>query len=396
MSSENNSPHPPRPDVALDRYLAGITSDEERARLEHWWRAASVQDKVEGVLRAPTLRPDVDPRYAASAWARIQRHVTALPLAPLHEDGQPGHERVARFGARARESASRSWLLALGKMSLRHAPMSLRVITVGGIGLTVAAGLLLVALPNRLARRGVTDVMRHYTTTVGQRATITLADGAKITLAPQTTLRVPSAFGRTTRTVWLDGEAYFDVPHVSSMPFIVQTGVIRTQVLGTAFDIRRYRDDRAVQVAVVTGKVAVTAATSQRASVTLSAGRVGVVTDSTATAATASDMAPFTGWVNGHLVFERTPVRDVLAAVGRWYGYEFRLSDSVLATRYLSASFDHQSSADVLDALKTVLHVTMTFDGNVVTLHPQPQQAATPNDKRRRTTEFLHSREVGR
>jgi transmembrane sensor len=127
----------------------------------------------------------------------------------------------------------------------------------------------------------------------------------------------------------------------------------------------------------------------------MTANRVSLVSDSTTTTTTVSDMAPYTGWVDGRLTFDRTPVHDVLTAVGRWYGYEFHLTDSALAARHLSASFDQQSPADMLAALQTVLNVTMTFDGHVVTLHPRRNSAA-PASPRRHSTEFLPSLEVGR
>jgi len=374
----------------LEAYVAGVADDVQC-------------DAARALLaRRPELAPSM---------AQLQRRLIDSTPAPV-----PVDQSWSQFRARVGMDAPQGTVLQIPAerhtvRAASHAATSHRGVAssrgawsrtprawFAGSAAILTAAIVAIVIAIVIARHDHQDAvvpMRQYATTVGQRATITLSDGARVTLAPGTSLRVPVDFGRATRTVWLDGEAYFDVPHTAGTPFVVRTGSIRTHVLGTAFDVRRYAGDRAVQVAVVTGKVAVTASTSEHASVTLSAGRVGLVTDSTATAAAASDMAPYTGWLDGRLVFERTPVRDVLAAVGRWYGYEFRLSDSVLATRYLSASFDHQSTADMLSALKTVLQVTMTFDGHVVTLHPK-SHSATPSDTRRQSKDLFHVREVGR
>ena len=63
-----------------------------------------------------------------------------------------------------------------------------------------------------------------------------------MTLAPRTTVRM-LAFGPQGRTVALDGEAFFDVPHANRAPFIVQTGRVSTRVMGTAFDVHHYHGE---------------------------------------------------------------------------------------------------------------------------------------------------------
>ena len=100
---------------------------------------------------------------------------------------------------------------------------------------------------------------RQYQTGVMQRAIVRLADGSRVTLAPQTTLTVASGFGADTRTVSLRGEAYFDVASGSRAPFIVNAGHVRARVLGTAFDVRSYTDEHDVRLAVVSGRISVSA-----------------------------------------------------------------------------------------------------------------------------------------
>lgn len=65
-------------------------------------------------------------------------------------------------------------------------------------------------------------------------------------------------FGRQARQVTLtDDEAYFDVKHDVSRPFVVDAGRTRTQVLGTVFSVRAYRSLSDVRVTVASGKVGV-------------------------------------------------------------------------------------------------------------------------------------------
>jgi len=160
----------------------------------------------------------------------------------------------------------------------------------------------------------------QYRTQVGQRARITLADGSRVILAPRTTLSVPSEFGGDMRTVTLDGEAYFDVSHMTGAPFVVRTGAVEARVLGTAFSVRRYDGDRVAHVAVVTGKIALSAVRSPSTRITLTSGAVGEANDSSAQLAPNADPAQYTAWTRGRLVFHQTPVSDVLISMTRWYG----------------------------------------------------------------------------
>jgi len=77
---------------------------------------------------------------------------------------------------------------------------------------------------------------------------ITLPDGSQVWLNMYSRLEFdPQQFNRTKRLVKLSGEGFFEVvPSLEpgstnkKIPFIVQTGSLRTRVLGTAFNIEAY------------------------------------------------------------------------------------------------------------------------------------------------------------
>jgi ferric-dicitrate binding protein FerR (iron transport regulator) len=207
--------------------------------------------------------------------------------------------------------------------------------------------------------------IREYATQRAQRAQLELPDGSRVTLAPETRIRYTASAGGT-RTVTLEGRAYFEVTQGAATPFIVETGAVRTRVLGTTFDVQHYREDDVVQVAVMTGKVATG---GRGAPVVLTPGMVAQVTDSTATTNVVRDIGAVTGWTSGRLIFVRTRVPQMLDVVGRWCGYEFRLADPTLASQHVTTVLTVDDPAKTLVLLKSLLNVTMTFDGNVVTLH---------------------------
>jgi len=87
---------------------------------------------------------------------------------------------------------------------------------------------------------------------------LVLADGSTVLLKDGSRLEYPLSFdGKATRSVTLTGEGYFDIVHDDSKPFVVHTGTLQTRVLGTAFVIKAYDDEKKITVTVSRGKVQV-------------------------------------------------------------------------------------------------------------------------------------------
>ncbi|WP_142688626.1 FecR family protein [Chitinophaga polysaccharea] len=86
---------------------------------------------------------------------------------------------------------------------------------------------------------------------------IILPDGSTVILNNNSTLEYPEKFTGATRTVKLHGEGYFEILHNPATPFIVQSGKLKTTVLGTAFNIKSLNGGKEIIVTVTTGKVSI-------------------------------------------------------------------------------------------------------------------------------------------
>lgn len=95
---------------------------------------------------------------------------------------------------------------------------------------------------------------QRFEAAIGTQRSVKLVDGTQVELNTGTVIHASMASG--TRTVTLDrGQAYFDVAHDASHPFIVLAGNRRITVLGTKFSVRR--DGDRVDVVVTQGEVRV-------------------------------------------------------------------------------------------------------------------------------------------
>lgn len=85
-----------------------------------------------------------------------------------------------------------------------------------------------------------------------------LADGSTVILEKGSTLTLSADFNRTnSRKVALVGKAFFDIKHNPERPFVIQSGVVNTTVLGTAFDITSRAGSKSVKINVIRGLVKV-------------------------------------------------------------------------------------------------------------------------------------------
>lgn len=91
-----------------------------------------------------------------------------------------------------------------------------------------------------------------------QHQFIRLPDGSTVILNAGSTLEYPATFSdKKNREVSLKGEAFFDIRHDASKPFVVRTEKISTTVLGTAFNVKAYPGQDDITVTVTRGKVSV-------------------------------------------------------------------------------------------------------------------------------------------
>ncbi|NDV82214.1 FecR family protein [Bacteroides sp. 51] len=97
--------------------------------------------------------------------------------------------------------------------------------------------------------------IQAITVPAGQRAEIVLADGTKVWLNARSTLTYAANFGKDSRNVELDGEAYFEVVKNSKMPFFVNTEHNKIKVVGTSFNVSAYQGSNEFETTLVEGIV---------------------------------------------------------------------------------------------------------------------------------------------
>ncbi|MBR8536674.1 FecR family protein [Carboxylicivirga sediminis] len=91
----------------------------------------------------------------------------------------------------------------------------------------------------------------------GSKSHIYLPDGTKVVLNAGSKLNYTNQYGLNDRTVFLEGEAYFNVFKNQSKPFRVVTSHLVVRAYGTVFNVESYADDDEVRTTLIEGKISV-------------------------------------------------------------------------------------------------------------------------------------------
>ena len=214
------------------------------------------------------------------------------------------------------------------------------------------------------------DNVDLYRTGVGERRTVALSDGSRLTL--NTTSTVEVAFTRGERRLRLvRGEALFEVAHDASRPFLVEAGPARFRALGTAFNVRVRSD--VVELTVTQGVVGVMAgeaAVEKVASARIAAGG-GAVVRSGAVAPTALDeqhLRQRTAWQDGVLEFDGESLAQVVGEFNRYRRQPIVIGDARLESLRIGGRVEVDEADRFLTALTSSFPIDAiaTTDGGVL------------------------------
>lgn len=183
----------------------------------------------------------------------------------------------------------------------------------------------------------------------GQKSISILPDGTKIHLNAESELIIDSLFGHSERKVFLNGEAYFDVAENQSKPFVIRTKELTTTVLGTSFNIRSYKVEEEVSIAVVSGKVEVSHSKGDSYQLRPYDLLRYEKKNNRFKADKVNDLTSHVGWKDGILTFRNDTFDQVKEKIERWYDVTIQVDFGHEARGLYSASYDNKSLIKVLD-----------------------------------------------
>jgi len=204
----------------------------------------------------------------------------------------------------------------------------------------------------------------------GSIAKIRLADGTLVTLNALSTLSYPKNFIGKTREVFLSGEAFFDVAKDHNHPFIVHTNQSDIQVLGTAFDIKSYKNDPQFEATLFRGSIQATLKDNPTVKVILKPTDKLLIQhiSYSLTKETYFDDSNTlnieTAWMNNKLVFKNEPFEQLANSLERKYGNNIFFKNDVLKSIKFTGEFEKEDINQILLSLQIVTRFNYKISGN--------------------------------
>lgn len=223
-------------------------------------------------------------------------------------------------------------------------------------------------------------------TRYGSKSRIEMPDGSIIWLNAGSKLTYDDQYSKSNRTVHLVGEAYFDVKHDGSRPFLIYTKDLNLKVLGTAFNVKAYPDDRIREASLIRGSLEVSFPGRPTEKIVLKPNekielenkdfkqaprKTGAGADkeneaearpiislTTVSYIVSENAVKETSWVDDKLIFRNEAFKDLAREMERWYDITILFKDSTLDNKKFTGTFKNETFIEALD----VLRQTYPFD----------------------------------
>lgn len=315
----------------LERYNEEKSTAGEKQLIEEWF---------EGIQEPTTHIPEtVIQQDLADVHAALQRNINV----PRRRSLRPWYYAAAAI----------TMLVAAGSWFFQHYTRS-----------AMPAGNTPIATVDN--HNEIRDGFYIVTTVKGKTEHLKLEDGSTVVLNAGSRLRYPVHFGEGRDLYLEDGEAYFDVAPDPLHHFTVHSGELSTTALGTAFNIRAYRNEQKITVALLSGKVKVTA-TGTRPVVLESSEQLSYDLQSLKVTRSTFSTPEATGWQQGTLVFKDASYEQVRNAIENTFAVTVINQSDKKAWTY-TGSFRQETLQNVLETICLTESLSWSIARDTVTL----------------------------
>jgi transmembrane sensor len=358
--------------LLMARKLSGEATPDELQELETLLRenpSAGYSKEVLNDLWQSNTNPDR--QYSENRYKELVQQIKNMGI----DDGKFAHDDHFINNNDAEElpvkSSKKKWLVAF----------------------STAAVVTLIACIYYLS--GPAQAKNQISTKNGSKTSLVLPDGTKVWLNSGSQLDYDKNYGNKLREVSLTGEAYFDVVKNPERPFLIHTSKMDVKVLGTAFNVKCYPNEKTTETSLVRGSVEITLKDRQEkimlkpneklvinhddyrkdnaaeAAVVKAAtvkNEKPIISVSRLTLLPADNTVIETAWVQNRLVFNGESFEEVALKMERWYNVHIDFADEKLMDEKLTGNFEKETAVEALNALRLVATFTYTIKNDKIVI----------------------------
>ena len=220
----------------------------------------------------------------------------------------------------------------------------------------------------RVVDRSAVPMVR-YVVPSGEKSNLILPDGTKVYLNSNSELSFSPDINESYRSVFLEGEAFFDVTKDKTKPFIVKTKNYDVRVYGTKFNLRTNYGTYNNEVILEEGVISLTSIKGHDGEIKMTPGDRFSLKDDNHYSISKVDPKFYSIWKDNVLRISNEPLKDLVVRMERWYGVVINIKDfeRVKDIRY-TLTIKTESLREMLELMRYVTPFKYNIDGENVTL----------------------------
>ncbi|MDR1098416.1 MAG: FecR domain-containing protein [Tannerella sp.] len=208
-------------------------------------------------------------------------------------------------------------------------------------------------------------------TAKGSKGRFKLPDGTVVWLNSESRLVYPETFEKDRRQVELTGEGYFQVTEDRKKPFIVKTGNMDIEVLGTSFDISNFPFTDHIEVVLLSGSIKVKGDDFPDP-VMLEPGQLLTLNkENHSTSIRTTKAGLHVDWIRERLVFDNTSLSDIIISLEGWYNIEIECPKTFADRARLSFAVRGENVTELFNAMSLIIPINYTVDENKIKILPK-------------------------
>ena len=237
-----------------------------------------------------------------------------------------------------------------------------------------------------LSSKGGRESYYVVETKAAEKSIVHLSDGTTIWLNAESSVKIPENITRKEVNIYLQGEAYFDIPHLGGRKVVVHASDLQIKVVGTAFNVKNYPGEKEIETTLVRGKIIIEKSDGKKTTNLAEImpnqrfvydrekqqGIIPAVVNSdnnreqdekfvslphkevnVTVVKKNEEIERYVAWKDGRFIFRSEPFEKLAQNMERWFGVKIINSHATLNKVKFNGSFEKESVEQAMHALST-------------------------------------------
>lgn len=218
-----------------------------------------------------------------------------------------------------------------------------------------------------------TEKVEFHTITVpyGKRFNLKLSDGTDVYLNSGTLMKYPVSFlPNQTRSVYIEGEAFFNVKKATNSIFEVRSNQIIASVYGTKFNFKNFSEDFSSDIVLVEGSLGISNENSNDINMLSPGYKASIDKEVFNISKSKVNSKIYTSWVDGDVIFRNETFDQIIQKLQRLYNITI-INNSKISNQLFNASInvEEEKIEEVLGYFNKIYNIDFQIFNNKIIIN---------------------------